>query len=519
MSTLFQASVLVVDDDVDDFVIARDLLTASRQPVYQVEWARTFDEGLARLLGGAFDACIVDYRLGARDGIALIREAVAAGVRVPCILLTGQESEEVDLAGMQAGAFDYLQKSELSAAQLERSVRYAMQQKRVEEQRLQILLEQAAREDAERANRAKDEFLAVLGHELRNPLAALTNAIAVLQSPRADSEAEQRAHRVLSHQAGVMKRLIDDLLDVSRLTHGKLQVSREHLDLRPIAHRALDTVRGQIAERQQTLDVDIAPGELRVSGDATRLEQVLVNLLLNATKFTGVGGRIALSIAPDDGAVVIRVADNGVGMSPAMLERACDLFAQHDHPHAAGGGLGLGLTLVKRIMELHSGSVAAESAGRGLGTTLVARLPLDATAPAMPVEPVAEVVRADAPPYSVLVVDDHRDAAETLSLMLRAHGVRVYVAHSGEEGEKVFERERPDAVILDVGLPDIDGLELAGRLRELRGSGSLAIVAVSGYGDAHVRERAESVGVDAYFVKPADFEAIIETLDRTLQGA
>jgi signal transduction histidine kinase/ActR/RegA family two-component response regulator len=445
---------------------------------------------------------------------------VAAGVRVPCILLTGQESAEVDLAGMQAGAFDFLEKSELSAAQLERSVRYAMQQKRLEEQRLQIVLEQAAREDAERANRAKDEFLAVLGHELRNPLAALTHAIAVLNSPAADADATGVARRILSHQAGVMKRLIDDLLDVSRLTHGKLQVVRERVEYGAIVRRALETVRSLIEERQQTLEVVLPPGEWWVSGDATRLEQVLGNLLSNATKFTPSGGRIRLAVEQEGETLVTAVTDDGVGMSKPMLERAFDLFAQHDHPpQAKGGGLGLGLTLVKRIVELHGGTVTAESPGPGCGTMLIVRLPVDAALMPPAQTPEARPTVHDGTRYRVLVVDDHRDAAETLALMLRAHGARVAIAHSAAEGERSFDRDRPDAVIVDVGLPDRDGLDLAAALRAHAGSATLAIVAVSGYGDAHVRSRAERAGVDAYFVKPAEFDAIIAALDRTLTKA
>jgi signal transduction histidine kinase len=374
--------VLVIEDDEDDFVLASSLLSRSQAPEYSLEWAPTYEEGLEKLRQGSFDACLVDYRLGARDGVTLIAEVQASGVRVPCILLTGEPDPQVDMAGMRAGAADYLHKSTLSAALLERSIRYAVQHRRLEDQRVSLAVEQAAREEAERANRAKDEFLAVLGHELRNPLAAMTNAVGLLGLQGADVKALKLAHDVLHRQIGVMKRLIDDLLDVARMAHGKLAVKRESVDLLETVRSALAVVRPITEERHQTCDVQLPEEVLLVVGDATRLEQVFVNLLQNACKYTDPGGRIAVTLTSSGGFAVISVADTGIGMTPEMLTRAFELFAQQGDASGTESGLGLGLALVRRIVELHEGAVSAESAGPGQGSTFTVRLPLAESASA-----------------------------------------------------------------------------------------------------------------------------------------
>jgi len=372
------ARVLVVDDDEDDFVLASSLLSRTRQPIYEVEWAPTFDRGLVRLRDEPFDACLVDYRLGAQDGVALIREARDAGVRVPCILLTGDGNPEVDRAGMEAGAADYLQKSELTPPVLERAIRYAIQQRKLSQQQTALAVAQAARDEAERANREKDEFLAVLGHELRNPLAAMTNAIGLLGLPGADERSGELAQRVLQRQSKVMKRLIDDLLDVARLSHGKLNVERQPMDLLETLRGAMTVVQPLVEERNQVCDVDLPPGTVPVHGDATRLEQVFVNLLQNASKYTPEGGRISVSLARHGDRAVIELADTGIGMSPDMLARAFDLFVQQKNTSADQSGLGLGLALVRRIVELHDGRVSASSGGPGRGSTFTVTLPVDA---------------------------------------------------------------------------------------------------------------------------------------------
>ena len=368
--------VLVVDDDEDDFVLASSLLSRSQLPGYTIEWAPSYAEGLRRLHEDTFDACLVDYRLGPANGVNLIAEAIAAGVRVPCILLTADESADVDLAGMQAGAADYLQKSALSAVLLERSIRYAMQHRRLDDQRTALAVEQAARHEAERANKAKDEFMAMLGHELRNPLGAMTNAIGLLGLPTADGRSTELARNVLVRQTNVMKRLIEDLLDVARMAHGKLHVRREPIDLVAVLRDALAVVEPVAREREQIYETHLPAERLPICGDATRLEQVFVNLLQNATKYTEPGGRVALSAVRDGaGHAVVTVTDTGIGMSSDLLARAFNLFVQQGKASGAQAGLGLGLALVRRIVELHDGEVGAASDGPGHGSTFTVRLP------------------------------------------------------------------------------------------------------------------------------------------------
>ena len=378
------ARVLVIDDDEDDFILASRLLERTGEPAYAAEWAQTFEAGLARLRETPFDACLVDYRLGAMNGVSLIGDARALGVQVPFILLTGDASPEVDRAGMEAGAADYLQKSALTATALERSVRYAMQQRRLEVQRIALAVEQAARAEAERANQMKDEFLAVLGHELRNPLAAMTNAIGLIDLAGGDARSTELAQNVLRRQARVMKRLIDDLLDVARMAHGKLKVQREPVDLVDALRNAIAVVQPVAAERDQNCVIDLTTEHLPMLADATRLEQVFVNLFQNASKYTPPGGQIAVSLARRGDWAVVVVADTGIGMTPDMLARAFDLFVQQKDTSVEQSGLGLGLALVQRIVELHNGEVSASSLGPGQGSTFTVRLPI-AVAAATPV--------------------------------------------------------------------------------------------------------------------------------------
>jgi signal transduction histidine kinase len=511
--------VLIVDDDEDDFVLARGLLDQAA-PSYVVEWASSYEEGLARLEAESFDACLVDYRLGARDGVALIAEAGARGLLVPSILLTGDGSLEVDLAGMAAGAADFLHKGQLTASLLERAIRYSVQQRRVEEQRLEILLEQRARREAEAEGRAKDRFLAMLGHELRNPLGAIANAADLLREPDLPAETRDLASGILARQIGVMRRLVDDLLDASRLSHGKLVLQRERVDLADVVRRAAANARPQIEARGQTLAVSLPEAPAPVDGDPTRLEQMVANLLHNAEKYGAPAGRIELSLANEGGERVLRVRDEGAGMTEEMLAAAFDLFVQDERTAArAGGGLGLGLTLVKQIVELHGGTVRAESQGPERGSTFTIRLPAASgevreAAPAPP-RPAAAPQR----PLSVLIVDDNADARESLARLVALRGHRTVCADDGVGALRAFERERPDAVLLDIGLPGEDGFAVARRLRAAQGGRPLALAAMTGFGRRDDRALAQRSGFDRYFVKPLDLDALDAFLDEVAGGA
>ncbi len=371
-----------------------------------------------------------------------------------------------------------------------------------------------AEEALREADRRKDEFLAMLAHELRNPLAAIGNAVELARRSGSDAHRSWSAD-VIDHQCRQLGRLVDDLLDVSRITRGKIQLRRERVELAPVVDRALETVRPLCEGRDQAVVV-ASPRGLWLEADPTRLEQVLVNLLTNAAKYTQPGGRIGLAAAVEGEEVVVRVEDNGVGIPPEAIPRMFELFAQGDRsPARSEGGLGIGLTLVRSLVEMHGGSIAASSGGPGLGSEFVVRLPA-----ARPSDP-GEGDRTSAPPPAevralrVLVVDDHVESAQGMASLLEQLGHEVRMAHDGPEALEAARDLRPEVVLLDIGLPRMDGYQVAERLRiEDHTRGSI-IIAVSGYGQESDRARSRSAGMDHHLIKPVDIDALLAILSRT----
>jgi signal transduction histidine kinase len=384
-------------------------------------------------------------------------------------------------------------------------------------------LEQALRE----ADRRKDEFLAVLSHELRNPLAPILNAVHILRTKTGGDPEIEWSRDVIERQAGNLTRLVDDLLDVSRITQGKINLRMEPVDLSTIVARAVETMRPLIDARQHELVLDLPAEPLRVLGDATRLAQAVGNLLSNAAKYTETGGRIRLAIErspPQEGrdeSVVIRVSDTGAGIPPAMLPRVFDLFTQADRTRdRAEGGLGIGLAVVQRLVELHSGTVSALSDGEGKGSEFIVQLPLlDGvfTAPAKPVE--APRIQAPLRRRRILVADDNVDAAQALAILLTNAGSEVEVAHDGAEAVEVAKRFRPEVALLDIGMPKLDGYGAARGIREQPWGHEVVLIALTGWGQKEVRDRTQEAGFDAHLVKPADFAAIARLLTELPVGA
>ena len=367
-----------------------------------------------------------------------------------------------------------------------------------------------ARDVAEGANRAKDAFLAMLGHELRNPLAAVHGAVL---TARLDPGHATRALDIAKRQAEQLSRIVDDVLDVARLTQGRLALGRERADLRRIADRAVDTCRPLIDSRHHALAVT-APGEpVAVEVDPERLEQAVANLVGNAAKFTEPGGRIEITVAHEGDEAVLRVRDTGVGISSELLPRVFDLFAQGERgPDRLHGGLGIGLTVARRLVELHGGTITARSPGPGLGAEFVVRLPA-APAPAMVRQAANGAPRA--PGRSrVLVVEDNRDAAESMQMLLELLGHEVRVAYEGMAAIEVAQAERPDLMLVDIGLPGIDGYELARRVRRQPALAEVRMVAITGYGREEDRRRALAAGFDDHLVKPVDLDVLKALLAR-----
>ena len=372
------------------------------------------------------------------------------------------------------------------------------------------------------ADRRKNEFLAMLAHELRNPLAPIRNAVHIMQGDNVTPPTMNWARDVIGRQADHMARLIDDLLDVSRIVQGKVVVKPEKLTLASLVERSVEASSPRIAAREQSLRVELPEQAIVLNGDAVRLAQVLSNLINNASKFSGPNTRITLSASYADGEVKISVKDEGAGIDPAFLPHIFDLFAQADQSlDRAQGGLGIGLTLVKHLVELHGGRVAAYSEGVGRGAEMVITLPAklagaaegaDATPPAR--KP-ADSVKV---PARILVVDDLAASAETLMTLLEMEGFQVRIASEGMTALKIAEEFKPDVVLLDIGLPGMNGFEVAHRLRTLPESREALLIALTGYGEAESRSRSAQAGFDFHMVKPADVNLLLSMLANPQQA-
>ena len=358
-------------------------------------------------------------------------------------------------------------------------------------------------------DRKKDEFLAMLSHELRNPLGAIASAVGVLDLVTGADERAQRAQQVIARQTRHLGRLVDDLLDVSRVTIGRITLNKEAVDLQDIVNVAVHSLRetGQLDMRECEVQAEHAV----VHADGARLEQVTTNLLVNAVKYTEPGGRITVTVRIEDGEGVLRVADNGAGISAELLPRLFDLFVQGRNTlERANGGLGIGLTLVKRLVELHEGSVEATSPGPTRGSTFTVRLPLLAAEPRHRSESARPGLPL--PSLRVLIVEDSPDAQEMLSRYFEMGGHRVHSVSSGPEAVETARRIRPDVALVDLGLPGFDGLEVARRLREDHRTREMVLVALTGYGQVSDRDRTAQLGFDAHLVKPAAPEKLTEVV-------
>lgn len=366
------------------------------------------------------------------------------------------------------------------------------------------------REEAQR----KDEFLAMLAHELRNPLAPIRNGVSILQQAAAVDPDTREVLAMMDRQVGQMVRLVDDLLDVSRILRGKIGLQREVLDLPTLIKQAAETAQPLIDAQHHELTLTFAPGPMHVYGDATRLAQVFANLLNNAAKYTDPGGRIRVDVqTAGDGTIVTAVKDNGMGISAKMLTRVFDLFSQAERSlDRSQGGLGLGLTLVRRLVEMHGGAVEAYSSGLGHGSEFRVTLPAVAQPPGRPPGfcP-SSTSQPGTTRQRILVVDDNRDAADSLARWLLLAGHPVQTKYDGTAALDEMERFKPDVVLLDIGLPGMSGYDVARCLRNRRRN--LMLIAITGYGQEEDRRSAVAAGFDHHFVKPIDLKQLQETLN------
>jgi PAS domain S-box-containing protein len=368
------------------------------------------------------------------------------------------------------------------------------------------------------ADRRKNEFLAMLAHELRNPLAPMRNALQIMrlkasrEVQRPEDEAIQSASAMMERQVGQMVRLVDDLLDVSRISRGKIELRRERIDLASAAHHAVEAARPQCKSMDHTLTVAVPPKPIFLNADPTRLAQVLGNLLNNACKYTDKGGQMHLTVEREGNQAVIRLRDNGIGIAADQLPRIFEMFVQIDTSlERSVSGLGIGLTLVKSLAEMHDGTVAVHSAGVGQGSEFVVRLPIALESPEPPPVPTIGKPMTTIP-RRILVVDDNQDSATSLAELLELIGHKTHIAYDGLEAVEAAATFRPEVVLLDIGLPKLNGYDACRKIREQPSGKGIVLIALTGWGQDEDRNKSKAAGFDAHLVKPVDYAALMKLL-------
>jgi signal transduction histidine kinase len=502
--------VLILEDRADDAALMLDEL---QRAGFAPDWKRV-ETAAAYLdaLKAPVDVILADYTLPQFDALTALRLLQASELDIPFIVVTGSVSEEAAVECMKQGAADYLLKDRL--ARLGSAVAHALEEQRLRAEKRKA--ETALRESREQlrrraeqlaeADRRKNEFLALLSHELRNPLAPIFNAVHLLRLPGAGEAALTWARDVIARQARHMARLIDDLLNVSRITQGKLELRVERVNLVAIAKMATDTTQPLMVERRHELTVSFPPEPVYLEADPDRLTQVLTNLLDNAAKYTEPGGHIWLTVEGGDTEVVVRVRDTGIGIRPIMLKRIFEPFAQLGRSESSNSqwGLGLGLMLVRSLVEMHGGSVHAFSEGLGKGSEFVVRLPLVAKRETKKPGPDGPLASAAGVALRVLIVEDNHDTAESEAKVLELAGHEVYTAFEGITAVETARDHPPDVVLLDIGLPGMDGYEVARRLQQEPGLERALLVALTGFGQEEDRRRSSEAGFAHHLVKPVD---------------
>lgn len=557
-----KVNVLLVDDQPARLMSYEAILSVLGQ---NLVYARSGTEALQRLMEMDFAAILLDINMPGMDGFetaALIHQHPRFE-KTPIIFVTALHVTDLDrLKGYELGAVDYvyvpvipeilrgkvqvlieLHRQRRELERLNRSLEQANAALHAEKAReleaLNVTLAQAnaelveinatlqeqivererAQQALEAADRRKDDFLAMLSHELRNPLAAIQGAIELMQRKSIDDEQIVWARDVLARQNRHLTRLIEDLLDVSRITRGTLTLKKEPVELREVVQHAVETVRPLIDSRRHALTIRVPDIPLRVEGDVVRLTQILGNLLTNAAKYTDEGGQIELAIERGLGAdrdadhALVRVKDNGRGISSKAMLR---LFEPSTHEErlnsGAHGGLGIGLIVVRGLVEMHGGVVEARSEGPGFGSVFTVRLPLlpveELTMTVAPVRDPAHPVPVNGSGLRILVVDDNQDSAVSMTMLLELQGHEVHVAHAGHTALRVAKDQQPDVILLDIGMPGMNGYEVARQLRSQEAFTNTLLVAITGYGRQSDVEQTQSAGFDHHLVKPVDYEKL-----------
>jgi signal transduction histidine kinase len=503
--------VLLLAPTAKDAAIAEALLSSAGIAVSVLS---SMDEVVAEVLLGAAAIIIPEEFAAGKSGARLrgYLEAQAPWSDLPILVLTRSGADSVDSAQATntLGNVTLLERP-LQVTTLLSAVRTAI---RARERQYQIRGHLEEQEQSQRALRMadqrKDEFLATLGHELRNPLAPLLTGLELLKAARIQDARVAQTAGIMERQIKHLVRLVDDLLEVSRITRGLIDIQREPLDLATILQSAVDTTRPLVEASRHELRLQVPDEPVPVAGDAVRLTQVFSNLLANAAKYTNPGGRIVVTLERDGCRARVSVRDNGIGIPDDQLMSIFDMFTQVDRSNRrAQGGLGIGLTLVRSLIDLHGGSVEAHSGGPGGGSEFIVNLPIRASERAR-VELPSEM--SPLPARRVLVVDDNEDAAATLGEFLTGLGAEVRVAHSGAQALDAAGVFCPDVVLLDIGMPDMDGYEVARRLRATPPCAKTLIIALTGWGQDQDRRQSRAAGFDHHIVKPPDLPRLVKLI-------
>ncbi|MEQ8785314.1 MAG: response regulator [Pirellulaceae bacterium] len=519
------AKVLLVDDD----AATLNALTGAmrlRMPNVALE---TCESGLAaveRIVQEEFDAVVTDIKMPGMDGLALLSEIRRLRPELPTLLITGHGQHDLAVQALRGGAFDFIQKpierdyfvASLSRAISMRQMSRQLQQQKAALERHAVELERTVASRTRQlseANQRKDEFLAMLSHELRNPLACVMSSVELLIRGNCEDETTKEICEIASRQAAQMSRLLDDLLDLSRVSRNKIELRKSRLRLDSLIEQAVASINSRMASREHRLHVEIDDVQgVYVMGDATRLEQVIVNLLNNAAKYTPPYGDIRLRARRGEFDVAIEVRDNGMGISSDLLASVFEPFVQADRSrHRTDGGLGIGLTLVRQLVKLHGGEVTADSDGEGRGSCFTVRLPVADVNSHLEGESLA--VPSAAARRKILLVEDSANLARVTRLLLEECGQDVVaVVNNGLSAMEAALEHRPDIILLDIGLPGMDGYEVARKIREHPQLDHAMLVAMTGYGRREDRREADEAGFDEHLVKPFAVERLQLLLDK-----
>lgn len=459
------------------------ILTPSGDIVYcNQSFARLVSKPLQEVIGSPVGGCFED------DARMMLDSLLAIGFGKRRTRLTAADGRTVDvLLSLTSTTTDEIDRRSLIVTDL-----------------TELADAQVGRERAQQQSHAKDEFMAMLAHELRNPLSAISAALEVLQAAGGREDTAERARTIIGRQTRNLSRLVDDLLEVARVITGKVALARAPLELADTVQRCIAQLEPRMEGRRTHLAVDGGPHWIQ--GDPVRIEQIVTNVLSNAIKYTVDGAVIHVKLAAQDGEAVLSITDDGLGIAPDLLPQIFEPFVQGERTlDRSQGGLGVGLTLVRRLVELHGGSVAAFSEGAGRGSTFTIRLPSITPPRAKPASPAMQL---KGKPRRVLLIEDNRDARETFRMMLELAGHEVMEAEEGRRGLELLKTELPDIAVIDVGLPGLDGYQIASTFRKEPTGDRVVLVALTGYGTPEARERSRAAGFDHHLIKPIDPEAL-----------